>query len=487
MDVIVTGQATAAEQRRELDNLLARGVAGVSISAIDPKNSTEEFNKVAAKAVLFTTDSDAPQIQPRGLYRHRQRRRWPAGGRGDQEGAAQRRQGHDVRRHAWTPTTPASGCRASRTCSPAPRSPSSTSAPTASISRRPRRTCRMRWRKAVSIASSACIPTTRRRSTTAVKEAGKAGKVKIVGFDEDPQTLRGVTDGTIQSTVVQQPFEFGYQSMIDMIKRDQRRPLVHPGQQADHHSDPRDRQDQRRRVPDLDARCCSRNSRCSDLHLLPLPLREGSRSKWRAPLLELAGITKVYPGVIALDDVSLRVARGEVLGLIGENGAGKSTLMKILGGVVAPTAGTIRIDGRDTRCLTVAEATRAGIAFVHQELNVFDNLDVAANVFIGREPLDRRPAGAGATARSSKPGSSRYCDRLGADFGPRHAGRRTCRSRSGRWWRSPRRCRSTRASSSWMSRHPASRCRRPSGCWRSIAELRRAAWRSSTSPTGSAR
>src|SRR5690349_22532743 len=61
MQVIITGQATAAEQRRELDNLLARGIAGVSISAIDPKNSTEEFNKVASKAVLFTTDSDAPQ------------------------------------------------------------------------------------------------------------------------------------------------------------------------------------------------------------------------------------------------------------------------------------------------------------------------------------------------------------------------------------------------------------------------------------------
>jgi ribose transport system substrate-binding protein len=53
---------------------------------------------------------------------------------------------------------------------------------------------------------------------TAVKEAGKAGKIKIVGFDEDPQTLRGVSDGTIQSTIVQQPFQFGYQSMIDMIK-----------------------------------------------------------------------------------------------------------------------------------------------------------------------------------------------------------------------------------------------------------------------------
>jgi ribose transport system substrate-binding protein len=53
---------------------------------------------------------------------------------------------------------------------------------------------------------------------SAVKEAGKSGKIKVVGFDEDPQTLRGIADGTIQSTIVQQPFEFGYQSMNDMIK-----------------------------------------------------------------------------------------------------------------------------------------------------------------------------------------------------------------------------------------------------------------------------
>ena len=62
-------------------------------------------------------------------------------------------------------------------------------------------------------------------------------------------------------------------------------------------------------------------------------------------LFELAGISKSYPGVMALDDVSLRMYRGEVLGLIGENGAGKSTLMRVLGGVVAPTQGVIRIGG----------------------------------------------------------------------------------------------------------------------------------------------
>jgi ribose transport system ATP-binding protein len=104
-------------------------------------------------------------------------------------------------------------------------------------------------------------------------------------------------------------------------------------------------------------------------------------------LFELAGISKSYPGVMALDDVSLRVYRGEVLGLIGENGAGKSTLMRVLGGVIAPTQGVIRIGGVDRARMTVSEATQAGIAFVHQELNLFENLDVAANVFIGREKL----------------------------------------------------------------------------------------------------
>jgi ribose transport system ATP-binding protein len=105
-----------------------------------------------------------------------------------------------------------------------------------------------------------------------------------------------------------------------------------------------------------------------------------------APILDLIDIGKNYPGVTALAEVNLSVAPGEIIGLVGENGAGKSTLMKILGGVTAPSRGRIRIDGIDRPAMTVTEATKAGIAFVHQELNLFDNLDVAANVFIGREP-----------------------------------------------------------------------------------------------------
>ncbi|WEK52064.1 MAG: sugar ABC transporter ATP-binding protein [Candidatus Kaistia colombiensis] len=104
------------------------------------------------------------------------------------------------------------------------------------------------------------------------------------------------------------------------------------------------------------------------------------------PFLELADIRKAYPGVVALQGFSMTVAPGEVIGLVGENGAGKSTLMKILGGIVQPDHGTITIDGEPHAGLTVEESLRAGIAFVHQELNLFDNLDVAANIYIGREP-----------------------------------------------------------------------------------------------------
>src|SRR5436190_800665 len=135
------------------------------------------------------------------------------------------------------------------------------------------------------------------------------------------------------------------------------------------------------------------------------------------PFLELAGITKTYPGVIALQDVSLSIAPGEVIGLIGENGAGKSTLMRILGGVAAPTFGTIRIDGETRSALGVPDAIKAGIAFVHQELNLFDNLSVSANVFIGREPLKGGPLKL-IDRKKLRSQVQPLLDRLGVDFTP---------------------------------------------------------------------
>jgi ribose transport system ATP-binding protein len=135
------------------------------------------------------------------------------------------------------------------------------------------------------------------------------------------------------------------------------------------------------------------------------------------PVLELSNITKTYTGVTALNDVSFSVNSGEVLGLVGENGAGKSTLMKILGGVVAPTAGTIRIDGIDRQTWTVRDAIDCGIAFVHQELNLFENLDAAANIFIGREPLRGGPIRLIDQKRLYRQ-TQQYLDMLGVDFQP---------------------------------------------------------------------
>ena len=104
------------------------------------------------------------------------------------------------------------------------------------------------------------------------------------------------------------------------------------------------------------------------------------------PILEMRKICKRFPGVVALDGVDLTVFPGEVVALAGENGAGKSTLMNILGGVLRPDAGEIFINGSATRIHSASEATAHGISFVHQELNVLDNLTVAENVFLGREP-----------------------------------------------------------------------------------------------------
>ncbi|HUN52685.1 MAG TPA: ATP-binding cassette domain-containing protein, partial [Candidatus Sulfotelmatobacter sp.] len=137
-----------------------------------------------------------------------------------------------------------------------------------------------------------------------------------------------------------------------------------------------------------------------------------------APLLELIGVSKTYPGVRALDRASLSVSRGEVLALIGENGAGKSTLMKILGGVVEPSEGSIRIDGNELAALTVSAAMAAGIAFVHQELNLFENLDVAANVMIGREPVFAGPLRL-IDRRALESRVTPLLRRLGVDFGAR--------------------------------------------------------------------
>ncbi|MBA3447227.1 MAG: sugar ABC transporter ATP-binding protein [Pseudaminobacter sp.] len=106
-----------------------------------------------------------------------------------------------------------------------------------------------------------------------------------------------------------------------------------------------------------------------------------------AVLLRASGISKTFGGVHALKDVSFELQPGEVHALMGENGAGKSTLMKILSGVHAEYDGEVSIDGRRVRFATVRDAEHAGIAIIHQELNLVPELSVAENIFLGRERL----------------------------------------------------------------------------------------------------
>jgi D-xylose transport system ATP-binding protein len=104
-----------------------------------------------------------------------------------------------------------------------------------------------------------------------------------------------------------------------------------------------------------------------------------------APILEMSGIEKSFFHVRALAGVHMNLMSNEILGVVGDNGAGKSTLMKVLSGVVIADKGSIRIDGTEVVIRNPDSARRLGIAMVYQDLALFDNLDVASNIFLRRE------------------------------------------------------------------------------------------------------
>jgi inositol transport system ATP-binding protein len=103
-------------------------------------------------------------------------------------------------------------------------------------------------------------------------------------------------------------------------------------------------------------------------------------------LLQVEGVRKEFPGVLALDDVSFRLKRGTVHALMGENGAGKSTLMKIIAGIYHPDSGSFQLRGNDIRLASPLDALENGIAMIHQELNLMPYMTVAENIWIRREP-----------------------------------------------------------------------------------------------------
>src|SRR5688572_457478 len=104
------------------------------------------------------------------------------------------------------------------------------------------------------------------------------------------------------------------------------------------------------------------------------------------PVLEMTGIRKAFPGVVALDGVDLTLHAGEVHMLLGENGAGKSTLMKILSGAYRKDSGEIRINGQAVEIQSPRDALARGIRVIYQELNLVPQLSVAENIFLGDAP-----------------------------------------------------------------------------------------------------
>src|SRR6478752_7832846 len=130
-----------------------------------------------------------------------------------------------------------------------------------------------------------------------------------------------------------------------------------------------------------------------------------------APAVELEGITKRFPGVVANKDVTFSVRRGTVHAIVGENGAGKSTLMKILYGVQRPDEGTIKVDGNVVNLHSPADAIAAGIGMVFQHFMLADNFSVLENVVLGAEKLH----GIGDAARREV---QRISDEYGLDVDP---------------------------------------------------------------------
>jgi ribose transport system substrate-binding protein len=218
MDMIIPAQASAAEQRRILDELLARRVAGVAISAINPASQTDVLNRVASQSVLFTTDSDAPasnrmvyigtdNVAAGRVCGEQMKKAMPEGGRAmlfvgtmDADNARERAQG--IREALRGSNIEIIDIR--------------TDESDFARARRNAEDALARERNLGMMVGLWAYNTP--QLYQAVREAGRQGQVKIVGFDEDALTLRGIADGTIHSTVVQQPYEFGYQSMKGLVR-----------------------------------------------------------------------------------------------------------------------------------------------------------------------------------------------------------------------------------------------------------------------------
>ena len=149
-------------------------------------------------------------------------------------------------------------------------------------------------------------------------------------------------------------------------------------------------------------------------------------------IVSMKDICKSFPGVKALDHVQFELRSGEVMALLGENGAGKSTLMKILSGVYTRDSGSLEIFGKEYGDLTPKQAQEAGVAIIHQELNMCKHLSVAENMFLGREKTKGIVLANGDMEAEAILTRSRSWE--------------NCRYPNSRWSKLPKHCRSMRES-----------------------------------------
>lgn len=216
VQMFIPGEMSAAAQKRIMEDLLAKGVAAMTISPVDPENSTEILNQVAAKAVLFTVDGDAPKsnrimyigtdnVAAGRMCGEQIKKALPNGGKimlfvGTMDAANAQERAKGIKEAIAGSKVEIIDIRTDggdQAKAKANAEDTLTKYPNIDL------LCGL-W--------SYSTP----QIYNAVKAAGKEGKVKIVGFDEEQQTLKGVAEGAIEATVVQQPYEFGYQSVKEL-------------------------------------------------------------------------------------------------------------------------------------------------------------------------------------------------------------------------------------------------------------------------------
>jgi len=215
----------------------------------------------------------------------------------------------------------------------------------------------------------------------------------VAGIDATPDALASMKAGDLKVTVFQNGAGQGTGAVDTAIKMIKKQPvekfvnipfeLVTPANLSKYAA----------RTDASAARCFAseapRRSAQRMSEAATIELAQAASSAVATPLLEIAGIVKAFPGVVALDHVGFRLHAGTVHALMGENGAGKSTLMKIIAGIYTPDEGIVHVKGKPVVMRGPLDALNNGIAMIHQELNLMAFMTVAENIWIRREPITR--------------------------------------------------------------------------------------------------